>query len=84
MEVRQLRVLVLEAFCSVYKLNPVYMQGLFEKNVNSKRYKDDLKVPFQNSVTFGDKSVRVLGPHIWNMLPAELKRETSYRKFKTN
>ena len=83
MEVRQLRVLVLEAFCSVYKLNPVYMQGLFEKNVNSKRCKDDLKVPFQNSVTFGDKSLRVLGPHIWNMLPAELKRETSYRKFKT-
>ena len=82
MEVRRLRVLALEVFRSVNKLNPVYMQSLFEKNVNSKRYKDDLKVPIQNSVTFGDKSVRVLGPHIWNMLPGELKRETSYRKFK--
>ena len=59
------------------------MQSLFEKNVNSKRYKDDLKVPIRNSVTFGDKSVRVLGPHIWNMLSGELKRETSGRKFKT-
>ena len=59
------------------------MQSLFEKNVNSKRYKDDLKVPIQNSITFGDKSARVLGPHIWNMLPAELKRETTYEKFKT-
>ena len=59
------------------------MQSLFEKNVNSKRYKDDLKVPIQNSITFGDKSARVLGPHIWNMLPAELNRETSYEKFKT-
>ena len=59
------------------------MQSLFEKNVNSKRYRDDLKLPIRNSVTFGDKSVRVLGPHIWNMLPAEIKRETSYGKFKT-
>ena len=25
----------------------------------------------------------VLGPHIWNMLPVELKRETSYGKFNT-
>ena len=61
------------------------MQSLFEKNVNSKRYKDDLKVPIRNSVTFGDVivSVSVLGPYIWNKLPAELKRETPYGKFKT-
>ena len=52
------------------------MQSLSEKNLNSKRYKGDLKVPIWNSVTFEDKSVRVLGPYIWNMLPAELKRET--------
>ena len=77
MEVCRLRLLALEVFRSVNTLNPVYMQSLFEKNVNSKRYKDDLKVPIRNSVTFGDKSVRVLEPHIWNMLPAELKRETS-------
>ena len=83
MEVCRLRVLAFEVLCSVNKLNPVCMQSLFEKNVNSKRHKDDLKVPIRNSVTFGDQSVRVLVPHIWNMLPAELKRETSYRKFKT-
>ena len=83
MEVRQLRVLALEVSRSVNKLNLVYMQSLFEKNVNSKRFKDDLKVPIRNSTAFGDKSVRVLEPHIWNMLPAELKKETSYGKFKT-
>ena len=81
MEVRRLR--ALEVFRYVNKLKPVYMQSLFEKNVNSKRYKDDLKVPIRNSVMFGDKNVRVLGSHICNMLPAELKRETSYAKFKT-
>ena len=84
MEIRRLRVLALEIFRSVNKLNPVsYLQSLFEKNKNSLRYKDDLKVPIQSSVTFRDKSVRVLGPRIWNMLPAKLKRKTLYRKFKT-
>ena len=82
MEVRRLRVLTLGVFRSVSKLNPVYMQSLFGKNVNSKRYKDDLKVLIRNFVTLGDKSARVLGPQIWNMLPAEFKRETSYGKFK--
>ena len=72
MAVRRLRVLALEVFGSVNKLNPVYMQSLFEKNINSKRYKDDLKVPIRNSVTFGERSARDLGPHIWNMLPADI------------
>ena len=78
MEIRRLRVLALVVSRSVNKLNPVCMQSLFEKNVNFKRYKDDLKVPIRNSVTFGDESVRDLGLHIWHMLPAESKRETTY------
>ena len=76
MEVRRLWVLALEVFHSVNKLNLLYRQSLLEKNLNSKRYKDDLKVPIRNSVTFGDKSVRVLGLRIYNILPAELKRKT--------
>ena len=83
MKVRRLQVLVLEVFRSGNKRNPVYVQSLFKKNVESKTYKDDVKVPIRNSVTFGNKSIRVLCHHIWNVLPAELKRETSYRKFKT-
>ena len=30
-------------------------EKFIEKNVNSKIYKDDLRVPNRNSVTFGDK-----------------------------
>ena len=82
MEVRRLRVLALEVFRSVNKLNRVYMRCLFEKN--SKRYKNDLNVPIGDSVTFGDKSLRVLGSHIWNMLPAELKRKIPYKKLITD
>ena len=83
MEVRRLRVLALEVFRSINKLNPSYIQNLFEKRVDSYRHKNDLKIPIRFSVRFGDKSVRALGPHIWNMLPAELKKETTYGKFKT-
>ena len=82
MEARRLRVLALEIFYSANKLNLVYMQSLFEKNVNSRRSKDNLKVHLGKFVTFGDKNVRLLGSHIWNMLLAELKREISYGKFK--
>ena len=32
--------------------------------------------------TFENKSVRVLGPHIWNMLTGELKREISSKYLK--
>ena len=43
MEVQRLWALAIEGFRSVNKLNPVYMQSLFEKNINSKRCKDNLK-----------------------------------------
>lgn len=36
----------------------MYAQFIWE-NVNSKRYKNDLKVTTQNSVTFGDNNVIV-------------------------
>ena len=58
------------------------MQSLFQKNVNSKKHQDKIKVPIRMCVTYGDKSVRNLGFHIQNMLQAELKRETSYGKVK--
>ena len=54
MDVWQLSVLAPQVFRSVNKLNPVYIQKSFEKNVNSKRYEDNLNVAIRNSVKFGD------------------------------
>ena len=31
---------------------------------------------------YGNKSLRNLGPHIWNFLPKQIKEETNYNKFK--
>ena len=50
--IQQLRELALEVFRSINKINTAYIQNLLEKNVNSKRYKDNLKVPILNSVIF--------------------------------
>ena len=59
------------------------MKTLVENRLNSRTRNNDLMIPFRNTVTFGDKSIRCLGPHIWNTLPDEIKSESSYEKFKS-
>ena len=73
MEVRRLRTLALETFKKLNDLNPAFVKNLFAKREVSKRRKNNLDKPNQNTVKFGDKSIRSLGPHIWNGLPEESK-----------
>ena len=82
MEVRRLRNLALEIFKTLNGQNPSFMKNLFSKSTNSRRRAFDLYIPSRNTVTFGDNSVRCLGPHIWNLLPNKIKAETSYNIFK--
>ena len=82
MEVRRLRTSALETFKTLNDLNPAFMKNLFAKREVSKRRKNNLEIPNRNTVKYGDKSIRSLGPHIWNGLPEEIKNENSYDKFK--
>ena len=82
MEVRRFRTLALETFKTLNDLNPAFMKNLFAKREVSKRRKNNLKIPNRNTVKFGDKSLRSLGPYIWNGLPEEIKNEAFYNKFK--
>ena len=82
MEVRRLRVLVLEVFRSVNKLNPVYMQSIFENNVNSKRRKDDLKAPTRNFAMFGGKSVEGFRASHLEHVTSRVKKRSIMRKYK--
>ena len=82
MEVRRLRTMALEIFKTINKLNPTFMENLFTKRNNAKRRKNDLIIPSGNSVTFGNNSLRCLGPHIWNSLPENIKEISSFEKFK--
>ena len=82
MEIRRPRTLALEFFKTLNDLNPAFMKNLFAKREVSKRRKNNLEIPNRNTVKYGDKSIRSLGPHIWNGLPEEIKNENSYDKFK--
>ena len=82
MELRRFGTLALETFKTLNDLNPAFMKNLFAKREVSKRRKNNLKIPNRNTVKYLDKSIRSLGPHIWNGLPEKFKNETSYDKFK--
>ena len=69
MEVRRLRTLALETFKTLNYLNPAPLKNLFAKQEVSKRNKNNLEIPNRNTAKYGDKSIRSLGPHIWNGLP---------------
>ena len=66
MEIKRLRCLALEILKSVNNLNPYYMKEIFSKTT---------------SLTHRPLAIN-LGPHIWNSLPSEIKKETDYKKFK--
>ena len=46
------------------------------------QYKLNLEVPIINHVTFGSKSIRYLGPKIWNSPPFHIKSSESLTTFK--
>ena len=43
---------------------------------------DDILLKHHNTISCGVKSLKTLGPTIWNQLPGDAKSETSSNKFK--
>ena len=81
MEVKHLRTLALEIFKTLNNLNPEYMKEIFYKTTNLTHRPFNIKVNQNNTTKYGNKSLRSLGPHIWNSLPKQIKEETD-NKFK--
>ena len=86
--IRQHKNLAIEIFKTLNNLNPVYMKDIFIKNENprvlrnNERHANDLKIPSYNGFTYGECSLKTLGPNIWNALPTELKNSKSLSVFK--
>ena len=74
--------LAIEIFKTVNNLNPDFMKNVFTSKQNARVRPCDLLVRSHNTATYGDKSIKILGPKIWNTLPTEIKCETSLSKFK--
>ena len=82
MEVKRLTNLALEIFKTLNYLNPEYMKEIFYyKTTNLTHGAFNIKVKQNNTTKYGNKSLRSLGPHIWNTLPKQIKEETDYNKF---
>ena len=76
MNVNRLRSLCIESFKTLNNINPDFMNEIFElwktNRAVRNQYKLNLEVPTINQVTFGIKSIRYLGPKIWNSLPFDI------------
>ena len=87
MHVSRLRSFCVEIYKTMKKLNPSFMQQLFQfkssMNVNrSTRNPYDLQHYRPNQVTFGSNSLRSLGPKVWNSLSNEIKSAETLTTFK--
>ena len=85
MNVRRLRTLCVEIYKTLNDLNPSFMNNIFKLKINGRevrdKYKLNLGIPM-NQRTFGYKSLKVLGPKIWNNLPYHVKSSENLDTFK--
>ena len=86
MNVTRLRSLCIEIFKTLNSINPTFMNDIFELRKTNRairnQYKPNLEVPIINQVNLGAKSIRYLGPEIWNTLPFHIKSSESLTTFK--
>ena len=82
MKVKRLRTLATEIFKTLNDTNPNYMEEIFYLSPHETHKKYDLFVHHCNTTKYGNHSLRVPGPHIWNSLPEEIKQLSSLNTFK--
>ena len=84
--VPNLKNLCQEIFKSLNNLNPVFVKEIFYfKEWNRpvrEKYKLNLQIPKIDQKRFGTKSIRGLGPKIWNSLPYHIKASENIDIFK--
>ena len=84
--VRNLRNLCKEIFKSLNNLNPVFLKEIFYFKESNRPVREKYKLIPQilkiNQVKFGTKSLRGLGPKIWNTLSYHIKTSENIDIFK--
>ena len=84
MHVNWQRNLCIEIFKTVKRLNPEFMQNIFEQRTSdrSSSRPQDLQHYRPNQPIFGTNILSSLGPQIWNGLPPEIKSAGNLIQFK--
>ena len=81
MQIKRIKQLAIEMFKTLNNLNPEFMKNIFTIKQNARVRPHNLLVRSHKAATYV-KSLRILGPKVWNALSTEIKRETSLCKFK--
>ena len=86
MTVNRLRTLCVEIFKTLNEINPSYMSKIFDFSESTRslreQYTLNLKVHRHNQVNFGERSLKTLGPKVWNSLPYHIKASENLITFK--
>ena len=80
----RLRTLAIETFKVVYGLSPTYLQEFlcFKDSSYNFRYSNLLEIPRTKSTRYGTNSFRFQAAKLWNSLPEEARKITSFNNFK--
>ena len=62
MEIKRLKILAIEVFKTVNNLNPNYMKDIFTPKLHPKVRPNNILVKYHNTITYGAKSLKTLGP----------------------
>ena len=68
-EVKHFRTLGLEVFKTLNNLNPAFMEKIFHRTKWVTHRSNNIQVNDHKTAKYGERSSRILGPHIWNSLP---------------
>ena len=82
MEILKIRTLDTEIFKTINNTIPSFMKYIFTPKRDPKIKPFDILVKHHKSAEYGDKSLKVQGPKIWNQLTSNVKSLTSITKFK--
>ena len=86
LSMNRLKLLGIEVYKCVNKLNPEYLNSMFKQRTISYDFRDPLKLELSKfrTTSFGYKSFSYYGAKLWNSLPTEIKNVDSLSKFKEN
>ena len=82
MEVKRLQMLMAGIFKTLHDSNPVLIKDIFYYCQSKSHKKHNLHVHSHNTSRYGNNSLRVLGGHIWNSLPENMKCTDSVYELK--
>ena len=79
--------LCIEIFKTLSDISPSFIKDIFQLRMTNRltreKHKQNLEISKLNQVGFGKKSLRYLGPKVWNSLPYHIKSSEDLTIFKT-